>query len=95
MTVRRRVLDPEERTVILTEEAWTHIMSEHPEMSRHESAVMETIGLPDHIAPDIRLGRERFFGHRRGPTTWLRVVVSFEPGPEGRVVTAFGQREAP
>lgn len=64
-------------------------------MGPHESAVMETIALPDHIAPDVRSGRERFFGYRRGPTTWLRVVVSFEAGPEGRIVTAFGQREAP
>jgi hypothetical protein len=70
-------------------------MREHPEMSRHESALMDTIAFPDHVARDIRSGRERYFRYRRGPAAWLRVVVSFQAGPEGRVVTAFGQREAP
>ena len=91
MSVRRKVVDPEGRTIFLTEDVWAHIMSRHPEMSRHEQAVMDTITHPDRIEPDVRPGRERFLGYRRGPTTWLRVVVSFE-GEQGRVITAHGRR---
>jgi hypothetical protein len=64
-------------------------------MSRYEQAIMDTITHPDRIEPDIRRGRDRYLGYRRGPSNWLRVVVSFEVGEEGRIVTAHGRRRAP
>jgi hypothetical protein len=86
------VVDPEGRTVVLTDDVWAHIMRRHPEMSRYEQAIMETITNPDRIDPDPRPGRERFLGYRRGPSMWLRVVVSFAEEGDGRIVTAYGRR---
>lgn len=87
MSVRRRVVDPDNRTVVLTNQAWEdHIVRFKPEMAKYEDHVMETITHPDERADDEKPGRERFY--REGRTHWLRVVVAYE-GQEGEVVTAF------
>jgi hypothetical protein len=91
--IRRRVIDPDGRIVVLTEHSWRHIC-EHAEMARFEQQVMETITHPDERRRDVRPGRERFLAQDRGPARWLRVVVDFNVDP-GEVVTAFGHDNDP
>ena len=92
--VRVKALDPDGRLILLREEQWRHITTEHPEMARFERAIMETVTHPSHREGDVRPGRERFFAEDRGSTTWLRVVVDFSVEP-GQIVTAFGQDHGP
>ncbi len=56
---------------------------------------METISHPNERTDDARSGRERYFAVGKGPSRWLRVVVEFDAGSGGEVVTAFGQRNDP
>lgn len=91
---RAKVLEPNGRTVVLTDDAWDHIRLEHRDMARFERAIMETITHPDEWQPDVRPSRERYFARGKGPSRWLRVVVEFS-GEPGEVVTAFGQDNEP
>jgi hypothetical protein len=91
---RRTVIEPDGRTVVLTEEAWEHITQGHPGMARFESAVLATVSHPLHREPDIRPSRERYFSMGNGPRRWLRVVIDFSTDP-AEVVTAFGQDNDP
>ena len=91
--VRGKVIDPDGRTVILTESAWRHIC-QHVGMERYERAIIETVTHPDERHMDLRPGRERFYAKEAGPTRWLRVVVDFNFEP-GEIVTAFGHDNEP
>jgi hypothetical protein len=55
---------------------------------------MRAIARPDHRAPDVRPGRERYFLRGAGPSRWLRVVVDSAKA-EAVVVTAFPERRDP
>ena len=92
--IRAKAVEPGGRTVVLRDEQWAHIRDEHPEMARFERTIMETITHPDDRKADPRPGRERYYGHGRGPSRWLRVVVDFSDDP-GWIVTAFGHSEDP
>jgi len=63
-------------------------------MARHRRTITETISHPHERQNDARPGRERYFAHRKGPATWLRVVVDYNRNP-AEVVTAFGQDNEP
>lgn len=89
-----KVIEPDGRTVVLTEHAWLHIINEHRGMERYRRAIMETITHPDDRQNDVRPGRERYFSKNKVPTRWLRVVVDFNRDP-GEVVTAFPQDNEP
>lgn len=91
--VRARVVEPEGRPVVLTERAWTHIRSAHPELAPYERTVLETIMHPVERGLDERPGRERYVRRDVGPSRFLTVVVEFADD-EGVVVTAFGHRNA-
>lgn len=75
----------------LTDGAWAHIRSEHPEMAPYERTVLETITHPVDRISDERPGRERYMNEKVGPSRFLTVVVEFTDN-EGLVVTAFGHR---
>ena len=91
--IRRKVIEPDGRAVVLTHEAWFHITLGHPEMARYESEIMETITNPTDRTSDTRPGRERYFADGVGPSRFLGVVVDFNDDPgQGEVVTAFGHR---
>lgn len=83
-----RVLDPDGRTVLLTEERWEHVKRRHPEVSPHLGDLLRALREPDKRGLGRELGQELFFTEWSGPGRWLRVVVHFEDG-EGHVVTAF------
>ncbi|MGH9068263.1 MAG: hypothetical protein ACRD0J_12375 [Acidimicrobiales bacterium] len=43
---RAMVEDPEGRSVLLTEERWSHIVAGHPELEGHEQAVLQAVVAP-------------------------------------------------
>jgi hypothetical protein len=89
------VIEPEGRTVEITEKAWRHVC-DHGEMTTHFDQIKETISHPAHIEDDVRPGRVRYYRQGIGPTRWLRVVISYEDDPTiGRLVTAFGHSNDP
>lgn len=87
--IRRKVIEPDGRTVVLYEDTWDLIRDKHRDMRLYERAIIETITHPDHRQADERPSRERYFKQGQGPAEWLRVVVDFSGG-QGEVVTAFG-----
>jgi hypothetical protein len=86
--------DPAGRRVVLSQEAWLHIVQEHEEVAPHQAAVMAVVVEPDYREEDVRPARERFWRRGLGPSRWLFVVIDFGEQP-GRVVTAFGRRAGP
>lgn len=88
------VSDPDGRTVILDAEGWQHVLHNHPEMVRHQNAILATVSQPDYRRRDPRPGRERYYRRGVGPSRWYFVVVDFNHDP-ARVVTAFGTRRDP
>jgi hypothetical protein len=90
-----KVSDPQGRSVVLLERIWKEkIARDHPELADHLESVLETVRTPDHVEPDPREGRSRYYRRRVGPSSWLLVVVSFEQRP-GRVITALASRKDP
>jgi hypothetical protein len=89
--IRRRFLDPDNRVVSLTEDAWRHILEEHVELAFCEWLVAETVTHPIDREDDVRPERERYYSEGRGPTRYFCVVVEYI-GREGDVITAFGHR---
>lgn len=88
-----RALDPDGREVVLTHDAWRHVIAGHPELADHRDLLMRAIAEPEHRSADRRPGRERYFV-RGGPSRWVRVVVDFSQ-TEAVVVTAFSERRDP
>ncbi len=89
-----RTLDPDRRPVVLTERAWLHIRTEHPNLARSLRDVMAAVREPDRRVPGRRPNEEWFFAEGPGPSRWLQVVVHYEGG-EGWIVTAFARRSLP
>jgi precorrin-6A/cobalt-precorrin-6A reductase len=89
------VSDPDGRTVVLLARIWEDkIVRDHPELRDQLQKVLETVSAPDHVEPDPRAGRRRYYRRRVGPSNWLLVVVSFEQAP-GRIITALATRKDP
>jgi hypothetical protein len=93
--VLAEVRDPDGRLVVLLERIWVgKIALEHPEIAAHRQQVLGTVSAPDHVEPDPRGDRRRYYRRRVGPSRWLLVVVSYEQEP-GRIVTALATRKDP
>jgi hypothetical protein len=89
------VHDPDGRAVVLLERMWAgKIAPDHPELARYQEEVLETVSDPDHVEPDPRVERQRYYRRGLGPSRWLLVVVSYEQKP-GRIVTALATRKDP
>ncbi len=89
------VQDPDGRVVVLLERIWAgKIAPDHPELVAYQEEVLETVSGPDHVEPDPRVDRRRYYRRRVGPSRWLLVVVSYEQEP-GRIVTALATRKDP
>jgi YD repeat-containing protein len=94
LTILATVTDPDGRAVVLTSDAWGHIVAQHRELANAQPSVMVAVQEPDHREPDPRPGRERYWLRGAGPSRWLRVIVDFSSTP-AEVVTAFGDRNDP
>lgn len=89
------VSDRDGRAVVLLARIWADkILRDHPELGDHLEQVLGTVSVPDHVEPDPRADRRRYYRRRVGPSNWLLVVVSFEQEP-GRVITALATRKGP
>jgi len=92
----RSVTDQWGHEIYLTDERWTHICEEHPEMSGFDNHVMETVQrggrFQDSIRPDIFLYYRDFEDLSSGNTT-IVVVVRFGFASDGSennfIVTAY------
>jgi hypothetical protein len=89
------VVDPDGRTVELTEERWRHITDGHPELARLRDEVLGTIRTPSRRQPRPTLGEEWFYREGVGPSRWLKVVVRYESIERGWIATAFARRRMP
>ena len=87
--------DPDGRVVVLLERIWAgKIVADHPELAGYLDEVLETVSGANHVEPDARPDRRRYYRRRVGPSRWLLVVVSYEQEP-GRIVTALATRKDP
>jgi hypothetical protein len=88
-------VDPDGREVVLLARIWQgKIRVSHPDVADHLDAIIETVAAPDHVEPDLRPQRTRFYKRKIGPSRWLLVVVSFEQEP-ARIITAVANRKDP
>ena len=89
------VSDHDGRVVVLLARIWEgKIGPAHPELAGQLEQVLGTVRTPDHVEPDPRAGRQRYYRRSVGPSNWLLVVVSFEQEP-GRTITALAIRKDP
>jgi len=89
------VSDPDGRVVVLLAWIWDgKIARDHPELGGQLEQVLATVSAPDHVEPDPRANRRRYYRQSVGPSNWLLVVVSFEQEP-GRIITALAIRKDP
>lgn len=80
---------------MLLERIWvSKIVPRRPELASLRNEVLETVANPDHVEPDARLDRRRYYRRRVGPSRWLLVVVSYEQEP-ARIITALATRKDP
>ncbi len=91
----RVVGDPHGREVVLSVERWGHILKGHPELAEYSGAVLKAVESPTEMIPGRELGEEWFYLRGVGPSRWLKVVVRFERGAGGRIITAFPRRRKP
>ncbi len=81
--------------MVLLARIWEEkIIRDHPELEDRLEQVLGTVTAPDHVEPDPRVDRRRYYRRRVGPSRWLLVVVSFEQQP-GRIITAMATRNDP
>ena len=81
-------LDPDGRRVVLSENAWQHIKSEHPNLARKLRQIIAAVREPDRRLRGRHPNEEWFFAAGVRPGLWLQVVVHYEGG-EGWIVTAY------
>jgi hypothetical protein len=61
-------VDPDGRDVVLLARIWEDkIAPDHPELVRHLDAIIQTVATPDHLEPDTRHARTRFYRRAVGP----------------------------
>jgi len=86
---------PDGSVVVLLERIWRDkITRDHPELAGHLGDILETVAFPEHVEPDPREGRQRYYRRTAGPSRWLMAVVSFEQEP-ARIITAVALRKDP
>lgn len=89
------ITDPDGRAVALPARIWEgKITRDHPELRRSIEQVIATVSAPDHVEPDPREARQRYYRRGVGPSKWRMVVVSFEQEP-ARIITALALRNDP
>jgi len=89
------VIDRDGRDVVLLARIWEEkITRDHPELTGHLDAVVDTVAHPDHVEHDSIPARTRFYQRDVGPSRWLLAVVSYEQQP-ARIITAVANRKDP
>jgi len=86
-----RTCTPEGIAVVLPAVVYAKVLEEHAAVADLE-LIDRTIRTPVARRPDVRPGRERFFGHERG--IWVLAVVEFGEVP-AIIVTVFSADHQP
>jgi hypothetical protein len=89
------ILDPDGRSVELSEPRWAHITAGHPELANFRENVLEAVQVPSRRLPGRSPGEEWFYKADVGPSRWLKVVVRYDVAGSGSIVTAFARRSLP
>ncbi len=89
------ILDPDGRSVALSEARWEHITAGHPELRPYQESVLETVQAPTRLLAGRIPDEAWFYRADAGPSRWLKVVVRYEATGGGRIVTAFARRALP
>ena len=88
------VTDPSGRTVVLSVERWTHVVTRHPELRPYRADVLAAVRRPTIRIWGRRPHEEWYYRRGVGPSRWLKVVVAYE-GAVGEIRTAFARRGNP
>jgi hypothetical protein len=86
--------DQWERRVVLTEEAWRHILRTHWYLGLEPEAILDVVAAPDRRLPGREPGEEWCYREGIGPSSWVKVAVHYDDDV-GRIVTAFPRRRWP
>lgn len=89
MTFVFEIIDKTSRKVRLTENRWTHIRENHPNVENLDE-IIETLQKADKIVLDEREGIEyffKYFKHKKQISKFLKVVVKYL-NKEGEVLSA-------
>ncbi len=87
-------LDPDGRWIVLDEEAWTHIVFDHDDLSCSPRDILRAVEEPDRRIHGRESHEEWLYADGIGPSRWVKVLVHYE-GDAGRIVTAFARRSFP
>ena len=84
------------RHIYLTDERWSHINEEHPEVSPYLQEFTETLKNPTNVASypydkDIRYFY-KYFKQRENKAKYLLIIVKYLNG-EGFIITAYFVRQ--
>lgn len=88
-------IDPDGRSIVLTEERWRHIVDAHPELGPHRDAVMRAVRKPTEVIEGGAEDELWFYLVDAGPSRWLKVVVILDRPGGGRIITSFARRRKP
>jgi len=88
------VTDPSGRTVVLSVERWTHVVTRHPELRPYRADVLAAVQRRTIRIRGRRPHEEWYYRRGVGPSRWLKVVVAYE-GAVGEIRTAFARRGYP
>ena len=91
----KTIRDREGREVLLSPERWQHIVSGHPEIEVYEQEIRRAVESPTAVLSGREPGEEWLYLEGAGPSRWLKVVVAFDSGERGRIITAFARRRKP
>jgi hypothetical protein len=83
------------RLVILTDRAMRHIAQRHPELDGCQLAITTAIENASFKCRGNADDREVLYAANLGPAAWLAVVVAYDHGKGGHVITAFGSNRGP
>ena len=88
--IKFEIADPRERDVICTHDCWnSHIIVNHPEMTRAEREIKKAISDPFMIAQSAKeKQREVYYRRRTRGKRYTRVIVDFNNPTQGFVCSA-------
>jgi hypothetical protein len=91
----RTIRDRQGRDVLLSPERWRHIISAHPEIESYEKEIRRAVQAPTTALAGREPDEEWLYLEGAGPSRWLKVVVVFDGGDRGRIITSFARRRKP
>lgn len=88
------MIDPQGRTVWLTQERWDHIIGEHREVERHLPVLKQCVEKAEKRTRGKYEDTEKLWLRNAGPAKWFAVVVRYERRT-GAIRTAYPDGKGP